>query len=156
MADDSALVGNCDDDVSLFFQLALAGQPAVVARVARPVYVIFLAVAHLRQQVFALLNIYVAGTAAANPAAIVVELDLVVECHFEYALTGCYLKLLLGLVFLLKSESNLTHRNWSAKIQRPYGNVRKESKVQYQSLFFLSLPAFRLENTNFAHLLICN
>jgi hypothetical protein len=62
----------------------------------------------------------------------------------------------LGLVFLLKSESNLTHRNWSAKIQQPYGNVRKESKVQYQSLFFLSLPAFRLENTNFAHLLICN
>ena len=153
MTDDTALVWYGNDDISIFFQLTLTGQAAVVAGIAGSVYVIFFPVAHFRQQVFALLNIYMAGTASTNSAAIVVELDLVVESHFEYAFTGSNVELQFGTVFLFKSESNLTHCVSAAKVQLLSGNARKETKVQWVPLFWLFPPANPFENTNFAHLL---
>jgi hypothetical protein len=110
MSDDSALVGNGYHKIAFFIQLALAGQAAVVSWIARTIHIVFFPVTHLRQQVFTLLDIYMAGTATAYAAAIVVELDIVIECHFQDTLSGGNVKLLLGLFSLLKSENNLAHR----------------------------------------------
>lgn len=156
MTNDTALVWYGNHEITFFIQLALAGEAAVVARVAGSVYVIFLPVAHFRQQVFALLNVHMAGTASANATAVVVELNIIVQRHFKYALTGLYVELLFGAVLLFKSESNLTHCVSAAKVQLQRGNARKETKVRCGPPFLMIPPANPFENTNFAHLLTCS
>ena len=115
MADDAALVGDGYHDISILVEFALARQARVVAGIAGTVNVIFFAVAHFGQQVFAALHIDVAGAAAAYAAAVVVQGYVVIKRYFQHGFTGfnihgnrclCFIFELKGYVAHIRCKGN--------------------------------------------------
>ncbi len=97
---------NGDDDLQLLSgQHALAGQARVEARVDGAVNEVFFLVGNLGQVIQALVNVDVAGAAPAHAAAVVLQLDAVVEGHVEHGLAaGSHVRL--GGLAVLKAEMN--------------------------------------------------
>lgn len=75
---------NGDHQILVALHHALAGQAGGEARVYRPINKILFLVRNLGQVVHSRLYIYVAGAATAYPAAIVLELNIVVEGHIKH------------------------------------------------------------------------
>ena len=72
------------------YQHTLATQARVDARIACPVYEIFLSVAQLGYELSTLFQVYMAGAACAHHTAVVVKLYIIIEGYFKYALIGGY------------------------------------------------------------------
>ena len=84
MSNDAGLVGYLHfDDCFVFKNNALAPKAGFEPRVDGPVHKIHFLVRNLFQEFLAFFNINMAGTTCADPAAVVVEMDVVFFCHLQ-------------------------------------------------------------------------
>jgi hypothetical protein len=94
-------------------QEALAAKAGVEARVHGAVNEILFLVAQLLEEVLALVYINVAGAAGANAAAVVVQVDIVHQGHFQDAVAGLYVLQCYRLeTSLLEIEFNGIHQSF--------------------------------------------
>ena len=84
VSDNSFLIWNSDRNAGIFFQYdALATQPAFQARIDRAVDEIFFFIGDFFQEFFTAFHIDMAGGTGANPAAIVVQVYVVLLSEFQ-------------------------------------------------------------------------
>ena len=84
MANNAPLIGNGDRYFGGFIQNnALATQAAFEPRIEGPVNKIFLFIRYSFNKIFPAFHIHVAGGAGANPAAVVVEVNIVFFRDFQ-------------------------------------------------------------------------
>ena len=81
------LVGNANFYYTVgIYQHTLAAQAGVDAWIACTVYKVFFAVVDLRHKFFSFLQVYMAGAASANHAAVVVQFNVIIQRHLKDAL----------------------------------------------------------------------
>ncbi len=105
------LIGNGYYQVFVALNYALAGQPGIQARIDGPVYKIFFFIANFRQVVGAGFYVNVAGAAAANAAAVMLQLYMIIEGHIQHRFAFYAGERLVGLpVGKLKGNIYYFHR----------------------------------------------
>src|SRR5579872_4776776 len=76
------LVGKCHLDIAIYYN-TLAAQARVDTRVNRPVDKILFLVRYLLDIIHPLVYIHLAGTASANAAAVMLQLDTVLKAYVQ-------------------------------------------------------------------------
>lgn len=110
MAYNALLIWYGNDQVAIFLQFALASQAAVKFWISGPVNIFLFSVTHIRQQILAGIYVHMAGTAATNRTAIVVQVYIVIQCHIQYTLAFKNLYSQRGLVFFFEFKGDFRHR----------------------------------------------